>query len=262
VSDPVVARAVRAATGAAQAAGVEVRDLPTLADQAPAVALLSRIWGRTAENPQVPPGLLLALARAGHHVSGAFDGDTLVGATMGFGALAPLDFVYSHIAGVAPEMAGRSVGFAMKLHQRAWALERGIDAIQWTYDPLLARNAHFNLAKLGAHPVEYLPDYYGVMADAINGVDETDRLLVRWDLRADEVERAAAGVPVVVDPTAPGRMAVAVPADIDALRAAHPDEARMWRRTVREQLMPVLAAGDRVVGFDRLAGYVIERHSR
>ncbi len=57
----------------------------------------------------------------------------------------------------------------MKLHQRAWAIARGIPVIEWTFDPLVARNAYFNIRKLGAMPVEYLPNFYGIMGDGING---------------------------------------------------------------------------------------------
>ena len=65
--------------------------------------------------------------------------------------------------------------------------------IAWTYDPLIRRNAYFNLAKLGARPVEYLPNFYGAMDDAINGGTETDRMLVRWELRSDLAVAACAG---------------------------------------------------------------------
>ena len=74
------------------------------------------------------------------------------------------------------------MGFALKLHQRAWCLDRGITLMEWTYDPLVARNAYFNLSKLGATVAEYLPDFYGVMGDGINRFDESDRILVHWPL--------------------------------------------------------------------------------
>ena len=76
----------------------------------------------------------------------------------------------------------RNVGYALKLHQRAWALQRGIATITWTFDPLVRRNAYFNLAKLGVRATRYLPNFYGAMQDPINAGDDTDRLLVDWDL--------------------------------------------------------------------------------
>ncbi len=256
-ADAAVVTAVSAAERAAALAGVEVREVTGIDEQAAVVRLLSEIWGRSLDNPPVPPELLRAFAKAGNYISGAFTGDVLVGATIAFHSTPDRHALHSHIAGVTPALIGRSVGFAMKLHQRAWALSRGIDAIEWTFDPLVARNAHFNVAKLRAMPVEYLPDFYGPMPDAINGGDETDRVLVRWNLRDRDVAAAASGHSVVVDAAAPGHVAVAVPGDVERLRATDPAQAREWRRSVREQLTGLLAAGGRVVGFDRREGYIV-----
>lgn len=256
-ADAVATSAVSAAEQAAVLAGVDVREVTAIDEQAAVVRLLSEIWGRSLDNPPVPPELLRAFGKAGNYISGAFAGDVLVGATIAFHSTPDRHALHSHIAGVTPALIGRSVGFAMKLHQRAWALARGIDAIEWTFDPLVARNAHFNVAKLHAMPVEYLPDFYGPMSDAINGGDETDRVLVRWDLRDEEVAAAASGHPVVVDANAPGNAAVAVPADVERLRMTDPSRARAWRRSVRGQLTELLGSGGRVVGFDRQAGYIV-----
>ena len=86
------------------------------------------------------------------------------------------------------------MGFALKLHQRAWALSRDVTTITWTFDPLVCRNAYFNVAKLAATPAEYLPDFYGEMDDVINGSDDSDRLLVHWPLAADSGDRACQGL--------------------------------------------------------------------
>ena len=94
--------------------------------------------------------LLRAFTKAGNYVGGAFDGGRLVGACVGFFHAPAEDALHSHIAGVAPGLTGRNVGFALKLHQRAWALLRGVSEIAWTFDPLVSRNAYFNLVKLGA----------------------------------------------------------------------------------------------------------------
>jgi len=256
-ADAAAVTAVSAAEHAAARAGVEVREVTDIDEQAAVVRLLAEIWGRSLDNPPVPPELLRAFSKAGNYISGAFAADELVGAAIAFHSTPDRHALHSHIAGVAPALAGRSVGFAMKLHQRGWALARGIDAIEWTFDPLVARNAHFNVAKLRALPVEYLPDFYGPMTDAINEGDETDRILVRWELRDDEVAAAASGRPALVDSTAPGHVAVAVPADIERLRAAAPAQARAWRHAVRDRLTELLGAGGRVVGFDRSDGYIV-----
>ena len=189
---PEVDRAVQAADAAARSAGVSVRELTDLSELDEVVDLLSSIWGR-AENPPVTIELLRAFTKAGNYVAGAFDGGRLVGACVGFFHAPAEDALHSHIAGVSPAATGRSIGFALKLHQRAWALLRGVSEIAWTFDPLVSRNAYFNLVKLAARPVEYLPNFYGPMLDTINGDDDSDRLLVRWQLRDPAVVLASAG---------------------------------------------------------------------
>jgi predicted GNAT superfamily acetyltransferase len=244
-----------AAKAAASAAGVEVRELAGMRELGAAVDLLSTIWGRTG-NPPLAPELLRAFSKAGNYVSGAFEGGRMVGATVGFHASPEHHALHSHISGVLPECTGRAVGFAMKLHQRAWALGRGIPIIEWTFDPLVSRNAHFNIAKLGARPIEYLDDFYGSMDDAINAGDQTDRLLVRWDLgSAAVVEGAATGRAPA--PHGDDFVFVAVPADIERLRRDDPALAREWRVAVRVGLADRLRLGHRVVGFDRERGYVL-----
>jgi predicted GNAT superfamily acetyltransferase len=279
---PELDRAVQAADAAARSAGVSVRELADLAELEGVVDLFSSIWGRTA-NPPVTIELLRAFSKAGNYVGGAFDGTRLVGACVGFFHAPAEDALHSHIAGVSPAATGRSIGFALKLHQRAWALLRGVSEIAWTFDPLVSRNAHFNLVKLAARPVEYLPNFYGPMVDSLNGDSESDRLLVRWQLRDPAVVLASAGasVPAIgADELAagavvalgraedgtpePGRLdgatsLVAVPHDIELLRVSDPALAQHWRVAVREALSALVADGGRIDGFDRAGWYVVRR---
>lgn len=254
--DAVAASAARDAERAAQRAGVNVRELTGIAEQAAAIGLLSEIWQRTPENPPVPPELLRAMSKAGNYIAGAFADDDLIGVAIAFHADPDRHAMHSHIAGISAAHAGRSVGFALKQHQRAWALARGIDVIEWTFDPLVARNAYFNITKLGAHPVEYLANFYGEMSDGLNSDDETDRLLVSWQLRSDEAIARAAAVAVSVAPE-PGDVFVALPADIERVRREDRPAARRWRHDVRNRLTELLDAGGRIVGFDRTEGYLV-----
>jgi predicted GNAT superfamily acetyltransferase len=250
--------AVSSAQAAADSVGVVVRELSAVDQLNQTVSLLSDIWGR-AGSPPVTPELLRAFSKAGNYIAGAYDGERLVGATIGFHSTPERHSLHSHIAGVAPGLIGRSVGFAMKLHQRAWALERGIDIIEWTFDPLVARNAYFNIVKLGAAPVEYLTNFYGVMSDMINGSDETDRLLMRWTLKDPVVVSAAAtGRIPSSDPGRPGHVTVAIPTDIESMRVDEPELAHEWRLRVRERLTELLGNGGRITGFDRVQGYVVQ----
>ncbi|TDD50212.1 GNAT family N-acetyltransferase [Kribbella antibiotica] len=252
------------------ATGVQVRELKELADLEAVYQLFHSIWRPDPHNPPVTTDLLRAMSKAGSYVGGAYDNGQLVGACVGFfGAPSELT-LHSHVAGVSREARGRSVGFALKLHQREWALERGLTAIEWTFDPLIRRNAYFNLIKLGARPTQYLQNFYGQMRDEINGADESDRLLVRWQL--DEpvggIELPAAtialgrgddGRPVRTELPTTGPVAIAVPNDVEALRATDFAAAKEWRLAVRDVLGGLLADGGRVTGFDRTGWYVVER---
>ncbi len=249
-TDAMTADAVLAATRAASAAGVTICELPGIGEQAAAIRLLSEIWKRTPENPPVPPELLRAMSKAGNYIGGAFAGAALIGVAIAFHMNPERHSLHSHIAGVAPSYAGRSAGFALKQHQRAWALTQGIDIIEWTFDPLVARNAYFNIAKLGANAGEYLANFYGEIADGVNTDDETDRLLVSWHLRSPEAIACAAGTALTMDP-APDDVHVAVPADIEQLRRVDRARAQRWRRSVRDQLTELLDAGGTIIGFDR-----------
>jgi predicted GNAT superfamily acetyltransferase len=227
--------------------------------------------------------LLRALTKAGNYVSGAYDGTELVGACVGFFGAPVQGSLHSHIAGVSEAVQGRAIGFALKLHQRQWALRRGVREICWTFDPLVRRNAYFNVVKLAATPAEYLRNFYGDVHDGINGADDTDRLLVSWSLTDPAVEAAcrgaghgadasterATGAAVAVDIADDGGpvigsgdasiVLVAVPADIEPLRQSDPAMAGRWRHAVREALGGLMSDGARVTGFDRAGWYVLDR---
>jgi predicted GNAT superfamily acetyltransferase len=277
MADPVLDRAAAAAEAAALTAGVVVREIRELSELDQIVRLYGAIWGNGA-NPQVTVELLRALTKAGNYVSGAFAGDRLVGACVGFFHAPAEDALHSHIAGVSRDGIGRGVGFALKLHQRAWALRRGVSEVAWTFDPLIRRNAYFNLVKLGARADEYLPNFYGAMTDAINGGDDSDRLLVRWRLADPAVMTACEGAPPVsttgtaivalgisgsgapiVGSSDNVTCLVAVPSDIERLRVREPGVARQWRTAVRETLGGLLSSGWRITGFDRAGWYVVRR---
>jgi predicted GNAT superfamily acetyltransferase len=273
--------AVGAAEAAAAAAGLQVRSLSALADLRAVQRLYEQIWRPAGTSAPVTTELLRALGKAGSYVGGAFSGTELVGTCIGFFGAPDSAAMHSHIAGVSPRARGRSTGFALKAHQRAWALLRGIREISWTFDPLVARNAYFNIGKLAAAPAEYLPNFYGPMNDGINAGDDTDRLLVSWRLDSAPVAAACGGRHRQVEPGAlrdgvpalvvapsgaphpaprPGArtLLVAVPPDIERMRSADPGLARAWRTALRDVLGGLLADGARVRGFDRGGWYVVD----
>ena len=262
--------ATRAAVAAATAADVVVRELHRMEQLKAAQRLFEEVWRPAAGQPAPVTGeLLRALAHAGSYVVGAYAGTRMVGASAGFFTAPPDPALHSHITGVAPQGQHHGIGFALKLHQRAWALARGVPAVVWTFDPLVARNAWFNLAKLGATPTAYLEDFYGPMTDAINAGMPSDRLLLTWTLDDPAVAAACAGRPrrpapspaaaepaLTVGPglepvghdTGAPLVTVAVPPDVEALA---PEGRRAWRAAVREALGGRLAAGATVTGFRR-----------
>ncbi|WP_370416645.1 GNAT family N-acetyltransferase [Streptomyces fradiae] len=230
--------------------------------------LYAGIWGTDADSPPVSAEVMRALSHAGNYVAGAYEGGRLVGASVAFYGDPIGTTLHSHITGTA---MGRGIGLALKMHQRDWALARGIKRITWTYDPLIRRNAHFNLVKLGARPVEYLQSFYGEMDDAINGGDESDRVLAAWDLTApvaphplDPPAGASYGVRnddgrPVIGPADTGTVLVDLPDDIESLRRTDPGAARDWRLAVRHVLGGLLAEGARVAGFHDRRSYVVHR---
>jgi predicted GNAT superfamily acetyltransferase len=277
VTELIEDNAVRLADAAARLAGVRVRELADLDELDAVYRLFNEIWRPDPSNPPVTTELLRALTKAGNYAAGAFDGHRLVGACVGFFGTPSTTTMHSHVAGVSASAMGRSVGFALKLHQRAWAISRGLSSIVWTFDPLVSRNAYFNLMKLGATPTEYLPNFYGGMRDGLNGSDESDRLLVCWDLDSLPVHgvairretgdavvalnRSDAGLPV------PGsldgqNLVVAVPCDIESLRTIDPVAGRQWRMAVRDVLGTLLAEGAHVTGYDRAGWYLVSRKDK
>ncbi len=272
--------AVAAARAAAVASGVEIRELTEIADLAAVVGLFESIWKSAPGARPVSTELLRAMSTAGNYVAGAFEHDELLGACFGFFGNPGKASLHSHIAGITRAGTGRGIGHALKLHQRGWALFQDVSVITWTFDPLVRRNAYFNLGKLGARPIGYLPDFYGPMEDSINGTGDTDRLMVGWDLTSPEVRAAAFGEPVLVTADALGAakalsvgpdggpvagpadaatVLVAVPPDIEQLRRTDPGRGTAWRVALREVLGGLMADNARVTGFDRAGWYVISK---
>ena len=251
-----------------------VRPLSTMDELARASELLASIWGYPPGEGPVTPELLRALSHSGNYVAGAWHDGELIGASAGFlGRHDGAVHLHSHISGVDPAHQGTHAGFALKQHQRTWALERDIPVIVWTFDPLVRRNAYFNLAKLGASVVDYEPDFYGLMRDAINAGEETDRAVAEWHLEAPA--RALPDVTtatVILGPDDNGRphspvsfdggaavLRAWVPEDYLALRADDPELARSWRLGLRDTVGRALAEGYVAVDMTRDGWYTLVR---
>lgn len=286
--EDVAGEAGRAAAKAAAAAGVRIAELTELHQLRRASEIFSAIWSRSPNDaPPLPVEVMRAMSHAGNYVSGAFapDGEML-GALCGFLGRQGGDVVlHSHILGVLPKTQSRSLGFALKEHQRAWSLQNGIDEVLWTFDPLVSRNAYFNLTKLGADADAYYVNFYGEMNDGINAGEESDRVLIVWRLQSKRARSAAdqslaepdpqailsSGAQVVLAPDPRGApvgespsadtVLCKIPADIVELRGRDRALARAWRLAVRETLGVALEDGYRVQGVSRSGWYSLKRGS-
>ena len=279
LSETDVASQARAAAAAAAArGGVEIRALDAVRDVQQASRLIAEVW--EDDGPaKAPPEFLRALWYAGNYIVGAFLDGAMVGASVAFIGLdgGPLK-LHSHITCVRPDLQGRALGFAVKQDQRAWALSRGIDVIEWTTDPLVRRNGFFNLQKLGAEMVGYHVDFYGTMADGLNAGEESDRVVVRWDLRNERAVAASEGrleVPDAngevaailaqesIDPSAPppgsGALRAWVPPDIVQMRKSESEHAHRWRKAMRESFGVAIDAGFRARAMTRDGWYLLYR---
>lgn len=243
---------------------MKIRELREIDEFKEVYRLFDDIWHPAPHNPPVTIELMIGFAHTGNYVAGAYDEEgTLVGASVGFRAAGRT--LHSHVTGA---VIGRGIGRALKSHQREWCLKQGLDRITWTFDPLVRRNARFNLVKLGAMPEEYLENFYGKMADAINEGDASDRLLAVWRLTdtAEPGEPPAAeallsdegGRPATKEVRG-GTVLVGTPADVERLRREDPAAAAAWRLAVRDTLGRLIKAGWRVVGFTERGEYVIKQ---
>lgn len=270
-----VTLADRHARAAMAAAGVRMRAARSDDDLDQVLRVFDTIWGMGSDRSVLAPEELRVYRLTGQYLQLAEDvaTDRVLAASLGLYAAPAGTTLHSHITGVLPEALGRAVGFAAKLHQRHWALANGLDRITWTFDPLQARNAWFNLVKLGARAQGYLVDVYGAMPDAINAGDSSDRIHVEWRLAepdvaavvssgatrpdVDTLRRNGFAVQVAVDPSGPGPLVsspttdasgrlVQVPESIDVVRRTDAGVAREWRIAVRDALLPALEQGWRM----------------
>jgi predicted GNAT superfamily acetyltransferase len=236
-----VREAYAQAEAAAEAAGVRVRDADPR-DMDAVVGLFERTWGQGRSPDRA---MLQAMDYAGTTVliateSAPGGASVAVGATLGFLGWEDGLHLHSHMNAVAPWRRSGGVGHALKLLQRAICLDRGVTEVRWTFDPLIRRNAHVNLVKLGGEVTAFLPDFYGRLDDAITGTDRSDRFEVRWRLDSERVRRALARQS---QPVWTGSETFALADDFETLRVEDPPVAARIRSASRAAFPAALAAG-------------------
>src|SRR6202171_2140640 len=173
--------------------GIFVRHCHGIAEFEACVRLEREVW-RSADIDVVPIPLFVVAAETGGQVLGAFHGDDLVGFTMAIaGWRNRKPFLHSHMTAVSDAYRDRGIGRQLKLFQRTDALARGISLIEWTFDPLITKNAYFNFMRLGAIARRYVPNAYGITTSPLHAALPTDRLVADWHLRSSRVLHILAG---------------------------------------------------------------------
>ncbi|HEY6264630.1 MAG TPA: GNAT family N-acetyltransferase [Candidatus Acidoferrum sp.] len=209
------------------------------------VDLQREIWGE-ADLEVEPATMFVVAAHTGGQVLGAFDGDELVGYTLAVvGLRGATPYFHSHMTGVQSEYRDRGVGRMLKLFQRDEALGRGIRLIEWTFDPLELRNAHFNLNRLGAICRKYEPNLYGVTTSPLHRGLQTDRLVAEWHL---DSARVVAAIEDLVKEAVEAPTVIAMPAELERWQREDSLEVGKVQARVREEFTKWFAKGYAAVG--------------
>jgi predicted GNAT superfamily acetyltransferase len=250
---------------------IEIRPLRTHSELEACVELQRDTWGQSFSD-MVPASILKVSQRIGGVALGAFDAHgTLVGFVFGLTGVERGRLVHwSDMLAVRPEARDLGLGRRLKEEQRDIVRELGVEVMYWTYDPLVARNAHLNFNVLGVDVAEYVPDFYGDTDSELHRAIGTDRFVVAWSMRHGQIAarlaeaRAAAesaafrnapvvntdtvdqiGAPVALGP----QLRVQIPLDINTLQHEDVDEAVRWRHGTRSAFLHTVCAGWRVIGF-------------
>jgi predicted GNAT superfamily acetyltransferase len=232
---------------------VAIRPCHTIEEFEAMVDLEIEVWG-FVQKDVVPSQMYVVALKTGGQVFGAFVSDRLVGFALAYpGIRDGRPYLHSHMAAVLPKFRDLGIGRSLKLAQREDALARGIGLIEWTFDPLQARNAYFNICRLGVVCRRYLVDVYGSTSSPLHAGLPTDRLVAEWRLSSPRVEQILAGKP----------QARAEAVELVQIRFDEnsPESVAEAQRLARTRFQELFAKGYSVTWFERAeAGgtYVLE----
>ena len=228
---------------------IDIRSLSTLDQFERCVALQIEVWGYN-DGDTIPRRMFVVAQRIGGQVLGAFDGDTMIGFAMSLpGYRDGRSYLHSHMLAVLPEYRNAGIGRRLKLAQRDDASARGFELMEWTFDPLEIRNAHLNIARLGAIVRRYQPDFYGPSTSPLQGGLPTDRLYAEWWLgspRVASVLRGEAQHPQIVERVIVSQAIYQWKQDVQQRGLA-----QALQISVREALQSAFHRGLAVVGYER-----------
>ena len=228
---------------------IEIRHLTSLEHFERCVVLQLEVWGYSAGD-LIPSRVFLVAQKIGGQVLGAFDGEKIVGFAMSWpGYRNGHSYLHSHMLAVLPEYRNHGLGRRLKLAQRDDAIARGFDLMEWTFDPLEIKNAHLNIARLGAIVRRYEADFYGPSSSPLQGGLPTDRLYAEWWLNSPRVAGALRGEPMPMQVVE----RVTVPHTIYQWKqdAQQRGLARALQARNREALEAAFARGLAVIGYER-----------
>src|SRR5580658_10461727 len=217
---------------------IEVRHCETLAEYEECVRMELATWG---EQITVPSAVFVVAHHTGGQILAAFDRGKMVGFTLALaGTRGGKPFLHSHMTAVLPEYQNRGVGRRLKLFQRVDALKNGLPLVEWTFDPLELKNAHFNLNRLGAVVRRYIPNCYGVTESPLHAGLPTDRLVAEWWLDSDRVINILAESPL---PAAAGAQTISLPATLGELKTQDRESAARLQSETRDHFRKLLHQG-------------------
>ncbi len=214
------------------------------------VALQKEVWN-FSDAELVPLRMFVVAEKVGGQVMGAFDGTEMVGFALSLpGTRSGHVYLHSHMLAVRKEHRNAGLGRRLKLLQREDALARGINLIEWTFDPLEIKNAYLNIEKLGAIARRYNINQYGITSSPLQGGLPSDRLIAEWWLKSKRVETL---LRTEKKPAFKTDVAVEVPAQIYEWKAMAQtrNQAKQVQERNREEFLNAFAKGLAVLGYHR-----------
>jgi predicted GNAT superfamily acetyltransferase len=229
---------------------VVIRSCHGLKELRACVALQKEVWNFT-DAELIPLRMFVVAEKVGGQVMGAFAGSEMVGFALSVpGTRSGHVYLHSHMLAVRKDQRNNGLGRRLKLLQREDALARGIELIEWTFDPLEIKNAYLNIEKLGAITRRYNINQYGITSSPLQGGLPSDRLIAEWWLKSKRVETLLG---TGKNPPAEIEMKIEVPAQIYEWKAAPETraQAQQLQERNREQFLRAFAEGLAVLGYER-----------
>jgi predicted GNAT superfamily acetyltransferase len=240
--------------------GITIRHCHGIEEFEGCIRVERAVW-KSSDIDVVPVPLFVVASETGGQVLGAFLGAEIVGFTLALaGWRDRRPYLHSHMTAVLEGYRDCGVGRRLKLLQREDALAHGIGLVEWTFDPLIAKNAHFNFARLGAIARRYMPNAYGITTSPLHASLPTDRLVAEWHLKSRRVTRVLAGKKRANRPSKRAAR-ITIPSNIDTLRKTRPSGARELQSAVHAEFLKWFRKGYVVVAILASTGgmdYILE----